>query len=89
VSNAGSSDTAIGQHITVDEQVPESIDRQTVAGTMLPKSYAQTSLGRRLSVGVAAIRLHSATTDRVAGGAPTRRVDQGGPRDVAAETGRR
>jgi hypothetical protein len=54
---------------------------------MLPKSYAQTSLDRRCDAGVAADRSRRSAADRVAGGAPTGRVDQGGPREVAARNG--
>jgi hypothetical protein len=45
---------------------------------MLPKSYAQTSLDRRRDAGVTADRSRRSAADRVAGGAPTGRVDQGG-----------
>lgn len=54
---------------------------------MLPKSYAQTSLDRRRDSGTAADWPHRAATDRVVGGAATGRVDQGGPREVAAGNG--
>lgn len=87
MSSDRSSDGAIGEHITVDEQVSESIDRRPAARTMLPKSYAQTSLDRRRDGGVTADRSRRSAADRVAGGAPTGRVDQGGPREVAARNG--
>ena len=87
VSSAGSSDAAVGAHITVDEQVSESIDMRSATRTMLPKSYAQTSLDRRHDAGAAADRSRRSAADRVAGGAPTGRVDQGGPREVAARNG--